>query len=270
MILHEAEHELSLEQKRMDVEEAGRMAKVGMPIDQIAKELHRTSKTIQNYLDPEYNCVNGHYHVRISGKLAPYENKVIELRSKGMTYKSIHEIIAAEGYQGSVASLRMFVQKERYRNAGEEFKEINSDYQPKEYVQRKSLTQLMYSKIESVYSISKEQIKKTLETYPMLAELYSLRNEFYEMIYSKKPDRIENWIQKLYKMNIAELNTYANGISKDLVAVKNGIILSYNNGLAEGSVNKIKVIKRIMYGRNSFELLKAKVLLSERIHCDIN
>ena len=34
---------------------------------------------------------------------------------------------------------------------------------------------------------------------------------------------------------------------------KNGISLSYNNGLAEGSVNKIKVIKRIMYGRNSFK-----------------
>ena len=187
-----------------------------------------------------------------------------------MPYKSIHEIIVAEGYQGSVAFLRMFVQKERYRDAGKEFKGLNSDYQLKEYVQRKSLTQLMYSKIEHVYSVSKEQIKKTPETYPMLAELYSLRNEFYEMIYSKKPDRIENWIQKLYKMNIAELNTYANGISKDLVAVKNGIILSYNNGLAEGSVNKIKVIKRIMYGRNSFDLLKAKVLLCERIYCNIN
>ncbi|RAZ95180.1 hypothetical protein DK853_31310, partial [Klebsiella oxytoca] len=36
------------------------------------------------------------------------------------------------------------------------------------------------------------------------------------------------------------------------------MIFPYNNGLAEGSVNKIKVIKRIMYGRNSFDLLKAR------------
>ena len=41
-------------------------------------------------------------------------------------------------------------------------------------------------------------------------------------------------------------------------AVKNGIKYEYNNGLAEGSVNKIKVLKRTMYGRNSFQLLKAK------------
>ena len=37
----------------------------------------------------------------------------------------------------------------------------------------------------------------------------------------------------------------------------------YNNGLAEGSVNKIKLIKRIMYGRNSFALLRSKILLNE-------
>ena len=68
----------------------------------------------------------------------------------------------------------------------------------------------------------------------------------------------------------AYLQTFINGIKKDLTAVKNGIIYSYNNGLAEGSVNKIKVIKRIMYGRNSFELLKAKVLFGELFHVKFN
>ncbi len=71
-------------------------------------------------------------------------------------------------------------------------------------------------------------------------------------------------------MNIPELNTYINGVQKDVDAVKNGISLAYNNGLAEGSVNKIKVIKRIMYGRNSFELLKSKVLLHEKYYCASN
>lgn len=50
-----------------------------------------------------------------------------------------------------------------------------------------------------------------------------------------------------------------------LCTVRTFYRLPYNNGLAEGSVNKIKVIKRIMYGRNSFELLKSKVLFHERL-----
>ena len=62
---------------------------------------------------------------------------------------------------------------------------------------------------------------------------------------------------------IEAIQSFVNGIRQDLAAVKKAIELDYNNGLAEGSVNKIKVIKRIMYGRNSFQLLKGKVLRLE-------
>lgn len=88
-----------------------------------------------------------------------------------------------------------------------------------------------------------------------------------QIIYSHKANLLDNWLLKLSSLNIPELQTYVNGVNKDINAVKNGITLPYSNGLAEGSVNKIKVIKRIMYGRNSFELLKAKVLFHEAFHC---
>ena len=94
--------------------------------------------------------------------------------------------------------------------------------------------------------------------------------DFYEIIYSKHEEKLDAWLVKLEKFNILELQTYVNGIRPDIVAVKNGIAMQYNNGLAEGSVNKLKGIKRIMYGRNSFELLKAKVLLHEQFCCEIN
>lgn len=52
-------------------------------------------------------------------------------------------------------------------------------------------------------------------------------------------------------LQIDEVETYVNGLLSDIDAVK----YKYNNGLAEGRINKIKLTKRIMYGRNSFELL---------------
>lgn len=61
-------------------------------------------------------------------------------------------------------------------------------------------------------------------------------------------------------MQIKELDSFVNGIERDKDAIKNAIQFDYNNGFAEGSANKLKVIKRIMYGRNSFELLKSKLL----------
>ena len=90
-------------------------------------------------------------------------------------------------------------------------------------------------------------------------------------MFSKKPDEMLIWIQNARKMqNISELQSYVEGISSDLDAVKNAIQYDYNNGLAEGSVTKIKLIKRVMYGRNSFQLLRAKVLLHELLYDKIN
>ena len=85
--------------------------------------------------------------------------------------------------------------------------------------------------------------------------------EFKDIMFSKKEDKLDKWIDKTKKYKIPEMDSFINGIERDLEAVKNGIKYNYNNGLAEGSVNKIKVIKRIMYGRCSFNLLKQKVLL---------
>lgn len=66
-----------------------------------------------------------------------------------------------------------------------------------------------------------------------------------------------------WTLELTELTSIVSGIRRDLRAVENAIIHTYNNGLAERSVNKLKLIKRIMYGRNNFEMLKAKLLRLE-------
>jgi len=73
-------------------------------------------------------------------------------------------------------------------------------------------------------------------------------------------------IQKSNKVKYSSLSKIGEKIKyyrKDMQTVRNAIIYEYNNGLAEGSVNKLKVIKRIMYGRNKFEMLRQKVLFLE-------
>ncbi|TYB81915.1 MAG: transposase [Kosmotoga sp.] len=69
-------------------------------------------------------------------------------------------------------------------------------------------------------------------------------------------------VDTVKKSNNRELTTFARGIERDIEAVKNAIITEFSNGVIEGVINKIKVIKRIMYGRCSFELLKLKVIMS--------
>jgi len=70
-------------------------------------------------------------------------------------------------------------------------------------------------------------------------------------------------LKRALNLEISEINSFVNGIIRDLEAVKNGIALKYNNGLVEGSVNKLKIIKQIMYVRSNFKLLRNKILLRE-------
>ena len=93
--------------------------------------------------------------------------------------------------------------------------------------------------------------------------MYALLKDFHKIIFSKKSSELDDWIHCAEALNVDEIDSYLNGLKKDINAVKNVICYKFNNGLAEGSVNKIKLIKRIMYGRNSFELLRAKILFNE-------
>ena len=179
------------------------------------------------------------------------------MRSEGKTYEEIYQDIKADGYKGTVAAIRMYMQKERAHGR-------ESILQGKEYIHRISLTRLVYKTLEEVKTITKEQYKAVLKQYPELAKLYELLREFNRILFSKKAEQLESWIENASTLvALPELQSYVNGLRNDKDAVKNAILYDYNNGLAEGSVTKIKLIKRVMYGRNSFELLKAKVLFHE-------
>ncbi|WP_158232086.1 transposase [Sporosarcina sp. P16b] len=82
---------------------------------------------------------------------------------------------------------------------------------------------------------------------------------FKEILKSGEKELLHAWISEVEALKINELTSFLNGTKKDIDAVENACMLPYNNGLAEGSINKLKTIKRIMYDRNSFELLRNKL-----------
>ena len=255
----ERQHLQQLKNKKLAIEEVRKLYTEGHSIDEIMRLTGHTTVTIRNYLKDEYIMDNGHYDNRIPGKLAPYEQKVITMRSKGITYKKIHEPIVKEGYTGTIASLRMFMQKERTHQ-----RSISKNITERvEYIPRKLFCQLIYRELENIKGLTKEQYNASIKKYPVLGQLYSLIREYHRIIFSQKSEELETWITQALSLQIDEVETYVNGLLSDIDAVKNAIKYKYNNGLAEGSVNKIKLTKRIMYGRNSFELLKAKLLLNE-------
>lgn len=260
--VRERQHIRQMQIKQATMEEVRTLYAQGNAIDEISRLTGHSILTINNYLKEDCPTNNGHYDCRRPGKLAPYEQTVIEMRAKGITYNKIHEYICNKGYSGTVASLRMFMQKERTH-----IKSISKNENgPVEYIPRKYFCQLIFRELEEVNGLTSEQYEAAIKKYPVLGKIYSLLRDFHRITFSQQSSELDSWITKAEQLQIDEVNTYINGLKNDITAVKNGIDFKYNNGLAEGSVNKIKLTKRIMYGRNSFLLLKAKLLLNEFYH----
>ena len=68
--------------------------------------------------------------------------------------------------------------------------------------------------------------------------------------------------QAITQDNLPALHSLATGLRRDLDAVIAGLSTHWNSGPAEGNVNRVKTIKRQMYGRASFGLLRRRILLT--------
>ncbi len=75
-------------------------------------------------------------------------------------------------------------------------------------------------------------------------------------------DRLDNWITAVEADDQPDLHSFARGLKHDHAAVLNGLTLTWNSGIVEGNVNRLKMLKRQMYGRATFALLRKRVLLA--------
>lgn len=76
--------------------------------------------------------------------------------------------------------------------------------------------------------------------YPVLADLLEIIADFRKILSDKASNELSNWINKAKKLKINEVNSIIREMQSDYDSIINAINYKYNNGLAEGSVNKIK------------------------------
>lgn len=99
-------------------------------------------------------------------------------------------------------------------------------------------------------------------------ELYELIKDFCNIIFLKNLLKLDDWINTVQKYDIPELQTFINGIKKDLPAIKNGIIYPYNNALAEGSVNKSYKVNNVW--PQQFRIIEGEAAIGELFYVKFN
>lgn len=80
------------------------------------------------------------------------------------------------------------------------------------------------------------------------------------MLREQTGDQLETWLSEVEASHLPELESFARGIQQDKAAVLAGLTLPWSQGLLEGHVNRLKLLKRSMYGRAKLSLLRARIL----------
>ena len=95
---------------------------------------------------------------------------------------------------------------------------------------------------------------------PAFERLERLAHQFTEMVRERQPEQLDLWLEQASTSEFPELVSFATGIKRDYAAVKSALHSPYSTGPVEGNINRLKFIKRSMYGRANFDLLRQRVL----------
>lgn len=168
----------------------------------VVRKFKLDDRTVKKYLSITEPPVNANKNREYSSKLDKYKNKIIKMNNEGCTWKVILEGIKKEGYKGSDSLLRTYLAKIKKEKIEE--KEI------KHIIERTTMISLLYKEIDKVKNITKELFDKVILMFPEAGKIYKIITEFKEIMFSKKENQLDEWLNKTRELKIPEINSFIN------------------------------------------------------------
>nr|WP_161982343.1 ISL3 family transposase [Dictyobacter alpinus] len=225
----------------------------------IADRLGMGSSTVQSWL------AAGHFPKRKSrqqsSKLDRFLPYLQQRRAQGcFNMVQLHQEIRERGYQGSYEAmrhilLRVFPKEQKWQRIPSE-----KDVQPHVALSPREAMWLFLRRPEKLTAKEQHSLEHLCQIHEEVALAYQLVQQFAEMLRTRSGGQLDAWLDAVLATSLADLHSFAKGIKSDIEAVEAGLILPWSNGMVEGQVNRLKLIKRQMYGRAHFDLLRLRVL----------
>ena len=238
----------------------------GTPIKRISTILKISCNTVRSYFIQEN--LSPRIHPK-SVNIALFSGHILfRLNMEGYKKKDILDEILELGYNGGRTQAFDYINKLKLQYGLTTLDNIEVQQKIIPYIKpldSRKLAKYIGGSISDIEDPDERSCMKTLiHNIPELKIVRKLVQIFRTMI-KRGSGNITRWIDfiKRSERKLSGLKSFAYGLSRDIKAVENGIRLTWSNGTVEGHVNRIKSIKRQMYGRASFELLRRKVILSQ-------
>jgi len=196
-----------------------------------------------------------------------YRKNIIEYLQANMPFTVIYEKIKAAGYNGKLTQVKKYGHKL--------IDELSIEYNSKKNsngvtikknqkfdthcIKKSDLLQYIWSDKE----LELADVVYIIRKYPAVLDIIECVRDFRNIYIEKSTDLLKQFTEKYSESNMKSIKSFAKGLLLDYDAVKNSVVSDLSNGFVEGCNNKIKFIKRSMYGRAKIDLLRVKILYAK-------
>jgi len=240
--------------RQLQLDKIKQLYSSGVGIRKIADALKMSRNTIRKYLHLNTPPAKNSAKTNIS-LFADYIQKRID-EDKEIKVVQLWKEIKENGYSGCRSVVYEYLKgyvKPHERIRMPKLKSTS-------WIPRK-VSLLLYRKEDTLSKSDKELLDMLYEKSSDIRSAAILSGKFREIMENKQGELLNNWIDEVKTSSLKELSSFATGLLSDYSAVKNALTLPWSNGQVEGQVNKLKTIKRQMYGRASFSLLRKRMIL---------
>jgi transposase len=113
---------------------------------------------------------------------------------------------------------------------------------------------------EKLTAQQQRQLEQMCQVSEELSTAYKLSQDFLSLLKERRASELKEWIRAAKSSHVTELKSFAKSVQQDYAAIYAACSLPWSQGQVEGQINRLKCIKRQMYGRAQFDLLRLRVL----------
>jgi transposase len=235
--------------------EAKALLASGKSVKFVAKTLNMSRTTITKYQALAYYPAR-HLPKDRQSTVLPWQGYLIDRWNEGeRNIKKLFEQIREKGYPGAAGSVYRFFEKFPKDNV----KVPRVELEIKNWTPRK-VQYLLCRPDEELSAEEKHFLQVLFEQYAPAQQARKLALAFRKIFENKNAGLLPQWIDEAKSSGIVSLKNFASGLESDYAAVEAAATYEWSNGQVEGQVNRLKTIKRQMYGRAGFDLLRKRVI----------
>ena len=222
----------------------------GQYIRAMARELGVCRRTVRKYLaadrPPGYRSRQSRHT-----KLAPYLSYMHQRWQEGChSARRIYGELVGRGYQGSESQVRATVRPWRSKRPSA----------PHTNRPTTGFHWWVLRPNQHLRESSKQELADFLEANPALAKGYYLKESFQRTLAEHDVEAFDTWLQEAVESGVKPFEALAKSFRQDYEAIKLALTMPWSTGQCEGQICRVKLIKRLGYGRAKLDLLRQRVL----------